>query len=80
MPPYLRLGSIPRKRHTIHPHATGIQGRRDLLRGSRRARRVFPRLQHRLPFAAADPRGPSRAGGDRARPISAINRPCATIT
>ena len=36
MPPYLRLGSIPRKRHIAHPHAAGLQGRRDLLRGSRR--------------------------------------------
>ncbi len=26
MPPYLRLGSIPRKRHTIHPHEPGFKG------------------------------------------------------
>src|SRR5271156_6443232 len=26
MPPYLRLGSIPPKRHTIHPHEPGFKG------------------------------------------------------
>ena len=26
MPPYLRLGSIPRKRHIAHPHEPGFQG------------------------------------------------------
>jgi homogentisate 1,2-dioxygenase len=26
MPPYLRLGSIPRKRHTIHPQKPGFKG------------------------------------------------------
>ena len=26
MPPYLRLGSIPAKRHTIHPHEPGFKG------------------------------------------------------
>ena len=26
MPPYLRLGSIPRKRHTIHPQQPGFKG------------------------------------------------------
>ena len=26
MPPYLRLGSIPRKRHTIHRHEPGFKG------------------------------------------------------
>ncbi len=26
MPPYLRLGSIPRKRHTAHPHEPGFKG------------------------------------------------------
>jgi homogentisate 1,2-dioxygenase len=25
MPPYLRLGSVPRKRHTIHPHRPGFK-------------------------------------------------------
>ena len=35
MPPYLRLGSIPRKRHIAHPHEPGLQGRGDLLRRSR---------------------------------------------
>ena len=34
MPPYLRLGSIPRKRHIAHPQRAGLQGRRDLLRRS----------------------------------------------
>src|SRR5215813_5733111 len=26
MPPYLRLGSIPRKRHIAHPHQPGYRG------------------------------------------------------
>ena len=26
MPPYLRLGSIPRKRHIAHPHQPGFKG------------------------------------------------------
>jgi homogentisate 1,2-dioxygenase len=26
MPPYLRLGSLPHKRHTIHPHEPGFKG------------------------------------------------------
>ncbi|MGC8641800.1 MAG: hypothetical protein ACP5XB_18180 [Isosphaeraceae bacterium] len=25
MPPYLRLGSVPRKRHTAHPHQPGFK-------------------------------------------------------
>ena len=43
MPPYLRLGSIPRKRHIAHPPASRLQGRRDLLRRSRHARPGFGR-------------------------------------
>ena len=26
MPPYLRLGSVPRKRHIAHPNAPGFKG------------------------------------------------------
>ena len=64
MPPYLRLGSIPRKRHIAHRARAGLQGRRDLLRRSRHDRRLLAGLQHRLPPAAADAGAAARAGRD----------------
>ena len=64
MPPYLRLGSIPRKRHIAHPHDPGFKGEGIYYEEVVTARRVLPGLQHRLSPAAADARGPARAGRD----------------
>ena len=80
MPPYLRLGSIPRKRHIAHPQRAGLQGRGDLLRGSGHPRRVLAGLQPRLPSPPADARGPDRAGRDRHARAGRRARRCAIIT
>ena len=68
MPPYLRLGSIPRKRHIAHRSEPGFQGEGIYYEEVVTVGRLRPGLQHRLPPAAADAGPQGRAGRDgRAR-------------
>ncbi len=64
MPPYLRLGSIPRKRHTVHPQQPGFKGEGIYYEEVVGLAGFSRGLQHRLSLAAADARGPPGAGGD----------------
>ena len=80
MPPYLRLGSIPRSSFDPCPHVPGFAGEGiyyeevvGLAEFSRGYSIVYP-------LRPADAHGPSGAGGDSPRPISAINRPARIIT
>ena len=79
MPPYLRLGSIPRKRHIVHPHEPGFKGEGIYyeevvgLAGSRGLTASSITCGRRRAWS-----GSSRPG--RSRPISAISRRCGIIT
>ena len=81
MPPYLRLGSIPRKRHIAHPQRPGLQGRGDLLRGSRHG---SPASRGPIAWSITCGRRRAssrhRAGRDRCRSSSATSPRCGIIT
>ena len=79
MPPYLRLGSIPRKRHIVHPHEPGFKGEGIYyeevvgLAGFSRATALPITCGRRRAWSALSRRA-------RSRPISATSRPCGIIT
>ena len=80
MPPYLRLGSIPRKRHTAHPHQPGFRGEGIYyeevvgLAGFSRAYSIVYHLRPPTRVVRLEPAGTVASGSRRSSP------PCVIIT